>query len=270
MTHGKVTKVAVLSSTAFGYQCLKEAILGTPGIQVVGILTTPPEINIPRWGKPMIIKKHSIFDNFQLEAGCDVVVMRDKITTSYYLRYLEHWHPDLLLVLGWYYLIPRKVRESALLGCAGIHASLLPKYRGGAPIPWAIINGEKETGVTFFHMDDGVDSGDIIAQGSFAIEESDNCATVYEKATLASIKILREYLPRIAMGTAPRIPQNQDKATYFPLRRPEDGLIDWSWSAKRIRDFVRAQTHPYPGAFTYIEGKKVIIWDAEVMETNHY
>lgn len=266
MTHGQLTKVVVLSSTAFGYRCLKEGILCAPGIQVIGILTTPPEINIPRWGKPMGIRTHTIFNDLQAEAGCDIGVMRDKMTASSYLQHLDHWRPDLLLVLGWYYMIPRKVRESAPLGCAGIHASLLPKYRGGAPIPWAIINGETTTGVTFFYMGDGVDNGDIIAQKSFAIEETDNCATVYEKATQASIKILREYLPRIAVGTAPRIPQDQNQATYFPLRRPEDGLIDWSWSAKRIRDFIRAQTKPYPGAFTHFNNKKVVIWDADVME----
>lgn len=235
-----------------------------PGIQVVGILTTPPEITMPRWEKPVAISTHANFNN--LPVGCAIEILRGKVTADSYLQHLTRWQPALLLVLGWYYIIPREVREIASLGCAGIHASLLPKYRGGAPIPWAIINGETTTGVTFFYMSDGIDDGDIITQSRFAIGEDDTCTTIYEKATQASIKVLSECLPGIAVGIAPRIPQSHSQATYCPLRKPEDGLIDWSWSAKRIRDFIRAQTKPYPGAFTYIGNKKVIIWDAQIME----
>ena len=137
---------------------------------------------------------------------------------------------------------------------------------GGVPVPWTIINGETETGVTFFYLVEGIDNGDIIAQQKYSIEPHDNCATVYEKATLASIDILRKYLPLIAVGKAPRIHQDESQATYFPPRKPEDGLIDWIWSAKRIHDFIRAQTHPYPGAFTLLGDKKVIIWDADIIE----
>lgn len=212
----------------------------------------------------MAVRTHANFND--LHAGCDIEVIRDNIAADSYLQHLTRWKPDLLLILGWYFIIPREARESAPLGCVGIHASLLPKYRGGAPIPWAIINGETTTGVTLFYIVGGIDNGDIITQSNFAIEEADTCATVYEKATQASILVLREYLPRIAAGTAPRIPQDPSQATYFPLRKPEDGLIDWSWDAKRIHNFIRAQTRPYPGAFTYIEGKKVTIWDADILE----
>jgi methionyl-tRNA formyltransferase len=266
MMHGESVRIVLLSSTVFGYQCLKEGILGLPEVRVVGILTTPQSVNISYSEKSVVISTHVTFDDLAVQAGCDVIEMRGKMTGANYLQCIERWSPDLFLVLGWYYMIPRIVRERMRLGCVGIHASLLPKYRGGAPIPWAIINGESETGVTFFYLEDGVDNGDFIAQERFSIDENDTCAIVYEKATSASIKILREYLPRIAIGTAPRMNQDETKATYFPQRKPEDGLIDWSWSAKRIRDFIRAQTKPYPGAFTYINNKKVIIWDANVIE----
>jgi len=257
-------KVVVLSSTAFGYRCLNEGILETSGVKVVGILTTPPQINISYSDKPVVISTHIVFDDLAKQAGCELVEMRGKMNAPAYLEQIKRWHPDLMLVLGWYFMIPTKVRESVPLGCAGIHASLLPKYRGGAPITWAIINGETQTGITFFYMTEGVDNGAIIAQERFSIEDNDNCATVYEKATLASIKVLHEYLPQIATGTAPHISQDESQATYSPQRKPEDGLIDWSWNQKRIRDFIRAQTHPYPGAFTYIGEKKVTIWDADI------
>jgi methionyl-tRNA formyltransferase len=260
-------RLVLLSSTVFGYKCLREGIMPIPHVQVKGILTTSSQIEISYSEKPVELITHVDFSDLADQIGCEAVTLRGKINSASYLDHITRWQPDLLLVLGWYYMVPGKVRDSVPLGCVGIHASLLPKYRGGAPIPWAIINGDTETGVSFFYADDGVDSGDIISQIAFDIEENDTCATVYEKATLASIKILQEYIPRIAAGTAPRVAQDETQATYFPQRKPEDGLIDWSWNAKRVRNFIRAQTRPYPGAFTFIEGKKVVIWDADINES---
>jgi methionyl-tRNA formyltransferase len=151
---------------------------------------------------------------------------------------------------------------------AGIHASLLPKYRGGAPLVWAIINGEKTTGVSLFYFDQGVDTGDVIAQKKIEISDTDDIRTVYEKATLAAVDVLRESLPLIREGQAPRIPQDHANATIFPQRKPEDGLIDWTRTPDEIRNFIRAQTRPYPGAFTVLEGKKVTIWDADIVDLN--
>ena len=261
-------RVALLSSTSFGYACLADGLLHTPGVTVAGVLTTPAKIDISYSDGPLTISTHARFQALGAEFGFQVHELTGEMTASRQLQSLEHWQPDLLLALGWYYVVPRRVRESARLGTLGIHASLLPKYRGGAPIPWAIINGETETGASLFYLEESVDTGDIVAQERFSIRESDTCATVYEKAASASVKILREYLPRLASGRAPRIPQDEGEATYYPQRRPEDGLIDWSWSPKRIRDFIRAQTKPYPGAYTYVGGKKVLIWDADIFEAS--
>jgi methionyl-tRNA formyltransferase len=266
MSEEQMLNVVVLSSTTFGYRCLSEGVLQAPNIQLVGILTTPKNIEISYSYQPVEIKTHALFDDLANRVGCEVVLLTGKMDGHNYLQYIHKWNPDMLLALGWYYMIPRKVRESVPLGCAGIHASLLPKYRGGAPIPWAIINGETETGVTFFYFSDGVDDGEIIAQKPFPVALHDNVATVYEKATVASIEILREYLPKLAANTAPKIQQDHKQATYFPQRSPKDGLIDWSWDAKKIHDFIRAQTHPYSGAFTYIGGKRITIWDADVID----
>ena len=239
------------------------------GFRLVGILTTPSQIDVSDTGKPMAISTHTSFDDLAARVGCEVVEMRGKKTTAAYLQHLERWRPHLLLVLGWYYIVPRRVRQSATISCLGIHASLLPKYRGWAPITWAIINGETETGVTLFHLEDDVDSGDVVAQISLPIEERDTCATMYEKASHASIELLREYLPRLAQGTAPRASQDEGLAAYFPQRKPDDGLIDWTKSPEEVRNFIRAQTKPYPGAFTYIGGKKVTVWDADISPQEH-
>jgi methionyl-tRNA formyltransferase len=259
-------RIVLLSSTAFGYKCLKESVIPLQDVEVTGILTTSRHIDISFSDKPVDIKTHVDFTDLRLHVNCPVVQMKGKITSDSYLKHIVRWRPDLLLVLGWYYMVPKRVRESVSLGCVGIHASLLPKYRGGAPIPWCIINGEKESGISFFYLEDGVDTGDIIAQVSYPIDYEDTCASVYEKATWASIEVLRQYLPMIAKGTAPRFSQDESEATIFPQRKPEDGLIDWSWSAKRVYDFIRAQTKPYPGAFTFLRGQKLTIWKARIVE----
>ena len=262
---GVQVRILLLSSTTFGYKCLKSAILPIPGIKVTGIITTKKCINISYSNQPINISTYFEFTKIEKSINCYISVLSGKITKNKYLKAIDRCKPDLLLALGWYYIIPKVVRNAAPLGCVGIHASLLPKYRGGAPIVWAIINGEKETGVTLFHFDDGVDTGDIIAQKRYPILDNDNCKTIYDKATKASIEILKRSLPKLASGKAERIKQDESKATIYPQRKPDDGIIDWSWSAKRIKDFIRAQTKPYPGAFTVIKNKKVVIWDADLM-----
>ncbi len=172
--------------------------------------------------------------------------------------------PDVMLVLGWYYMVPAEVRELAKSGAWGIHASLLPKYAGGAPLVWAMIEGETETGVTLFKLDDGIDDGDIIDQKKFTIDDDDTISEVYDKAILASKEILAD-----ALNTYPNInfsPQDKSGVKVWPQRSPEDGRIDWNWDSKRIRNFIRAQTRPYPGAWTEINGKKVTIWDADISQ----
>ncbi len=170
---------------------------------------------------------------------------------------------DLLLVLGWYYMIPEKVRELTSHGAWGIHASLLPRYAGGAPLNWAIINGEEETGITLFRMKSGVDDGDIIRQVSFPIGPNDYISDVYEKATAASKEVLRAALTNI--GDLTFRPQNPEEIQVYPQRKPEDGEIDMTKNSKEIFDFIRAQAPPYPGAFfRTVDGKKIVIERARV------
>lgn len=256
-------RVALFSSTQFGLDCLKDALTKLPEVEICGILTTPRRIEISYSENPVTICRYADFTEWGTRLGCPVVRVQQPDARSY-CNHIETWNAELVLVLGWYYMVPERVRALAFKGCLGIHASLLPKYRGGAPLVWAIINGEKETGVTLFHLASGVDDGDIVMQRKFRIEPEDTCATVYVKATTASIRLLRKALPLIEEGTAPRKPQDHTHATSYPQRKPEDGFIDWSSDAKRIRDFIRAQTRPYPGAYTVISGKKITLWDADI------
>lgn len=170
---------------------------------------------------------------------------------------------DLILVLGWYCLVPKSTRELTRYGAWGIHATLLPKYAGEVPLNGDIINGEKEILVTLFRMENGVDDGDIIAQKSFSIEYEDTIRGDYEKATISSKQILAEVLSNIA--NIKFTPQDKNKIELFPQRKPEDGLIDWN----KIYDFVRAQTIAYPCAFSIINGVTLKTLDCKVLAQNN-
>ena len=256
-------KIVFMGATELGAKCCR-LILEKQLAEVSGILTIPQSFNISYSKKPVKNVLHADFHAIGEQYNIPVVEVEGKMGS--FAEQIKAMEPDLILVIGWYYMIPASVRDLAPLGCTGIHASLLPRYRGGAPLVWAMINGEKETGLTLFHMTDGVDDGDVVGQKKFAIEESDTIRELLQKTETASLELLEEVIPQFANGTAPRIPQDQSKATHFPQRKPEDGLIDWAKSPQEIKNFIRAQTKPYPGAFTFINGKKVMLWDADVID----
>ena len=233
-------------------------------VNLVGIFSIPEYFNIS-YDKNKVKNSNysdlSIIANKQKIPYYEIDSVLGKKTLDFKVT-IERLKPDVILVLGWYYMVPKSIREIPKYGSWGIHASLLPNYAGGAPLVWAIINGEKETGVTLFRMDSGVDDGDIILQKSFSIEHNDTIKEVYENATLASKNILDE----IFLKKTPIMFKKQDKnkIKVYPQRKPSDGEIDWNCSSDEIRNFIRAQTKPYPGAFTIINDKKIIIWEAKI------
>jgi len=201
------------------------------------------------------------FDDIAASLGVPLVAVRD-LNTEENVELVAALHPDLILVIGWTRLLGRAVLRLPPLGSVGFHASLLPRYRGRAPVNWAIINGERETGNTMFFLDEGVDTGDIIDQRRIPIEDGDDCATLYEKVAAAGIEMLLVHLPALKAGRAPRSPQDEFAATVMPRRRPQDGRIDWGQDARSLFNWVRALTHPYPGAFTHHGGRRLFVWRA--------
>ena len=256
-------RIVFFGATRIGYKCLQILAEKTIG-EVVGVFTLPKEFQTSYSLKPVNNVLYEDFRPLCKKLNLPVFEVQDNINS--YLKYLKDLQPDLIFVVGWYYMIPQSFRELASLGCVGIHNSLLPKYRGGAPLVWAIINGEKETGVTLFYMNDEVDAGDLIAQQRIYIENNDSIREILAKCERVSIRLVEEFIPKIRNGTAPRITQNHQESTVMPQRKPEDGQIDWSWSPEKIKNFIRAQTKPYFGAFTFINKKKVILWDADVFD----
>lgn len=175
------------------------------------------------------------------------------------LERVQLWKPDIFTVVGWYHTVPGSWRR--LAPAYGLHASLLPDYSGGAPLVWAIINGEKRTGITLFQFADGVDSVPIVGSAATDILYDDTIATLYARIQELGLQLLVDHLPRLADGTAMLQAQDESQRWFVRQRRPEDGFIDWQLPAERVRDFVRAQTHPYPGAYALFRGESLRVWD---------
>jgi len=169
--------------------------------------------------------------------------------------------PDVIFSFYYRHMLSEDILNLPVSGAYNLHGSLLPAYRGRTPVNWAIINGEKQTGVTLHHMIGKADAGDIVGQKAVEIEFQDTARTLYDKLCGAAKEMLAEVLPLIREGRAPRIPQDLTKGSYYSGRRPEDGRIDWSWPAVRIYNLIRAVTEPYPGAFGFLPGVgKILIW----------
>ena len=167
---------------------------------------------------------------------------------------------DLLFVIGWSQILRREVLSLAQLGVVGSHASLLPHDRGSAPVNWCLMRGDRMSGCTLFWLDPAVDCGDIIDQEPIPITPYDTCATIYEKVGQANARMILGLLEELSRGRLPRRPQGECEEQVLPRRRPEDGRIDWSQSADRLYDFIRALTPPYPGAFSWLGGTRYSIW----------
>ncbi len=182
--------------------------------------------------------------------------------TDKLLQDLAGVEKDFSLVAGWHHMIPARARALFPRGCAGFHASLLPLYRGGAPLNWALLSGEAETGVSFFELSDGIDDGDLYAQDRFPIDPEDDVGALVEKSAASIIKMMDDCMPSIVAGTHVRYAQT-GTPSYCGQRKPEDSLINWHCSADEIITLIRASARPYPGAYTYLDGQKVVIWRAE-------
>lgn len=172
---------------------------------------------------------------------------------------IKEFSPQLCIVAGWYWIIKPDLLKMVPEGWIGIHASVLPKYRGGAPLVWAIMNGEEETGISMFYFDEGTDTGDIIAQLKVKIGYEDNIRDVIKKVEKVAVKIIKQNYPLLLQGKASRMTQNHSDEIPFPLRTPDDGKIDWSSTDIKLYNFIRAQTKPYPCAFSFLLGSKIKI-----------
>ena len=178
--------------------------------------------------------------------------------------------PDLCIVVGWYWIIKPDLLNKVPHGILGIHASLLPEYRGSAPLIWPIINGDKKSGVTLFYFDEGLDTGDIVGQKEFKIDDNDSVTEIMKKAEALIEQLLEEYYPLLLESKAPRFKQDHSKATYCSRRTPEDGCINWNLTNVEIHNLIRAQTHPYPGAFCSYGENRLYLWKSSLFRQPYH
>jgi len=184
----------------------------------------------------------------------------ENINHPLWVRRISELKPDILFSFYYRRLVRPNILQIPPQGCLNLHGSLLPRYRGRCPINWVLVNGEMETGVTLHYMTPRPDDGDIVGRKAFPIADDDTALTLHRKATRAATQLLDELLPRIKTGAAPRRPQDHAQASCFGGRRPADGEIDWTRSAREVRNLVRAVTQPYPGAFSFVGDRKCLFW----------
>jgi methionyl-tRNA formyltransferase len=237
---------------AFGYGPLALASLAT--LERVGV--TPAAVVVPgnRTGPDVdLVRAHVQF------RGWTLLVQPPRRSLTPFLDTIRRLHPDLLLVWSYSMLLPPELIALARLGAVNVHGGLLPEYRGGHVMNWAIANGERETGVTLAYLDEGIDTGPVIAERRVPIAPADDAASVRGKLKEAGQALLEEWWPAIEAGTAPRVPQDESRARYHRLRTAEDGRIDWSASSAAIVNLVRALAPPWPGAFFVLGGRTMVV-----------
>lgn len=172
---------------------------------------------------------------------------------------VEQARPDLIFSFYYRALLPAALLGSARLGAFNMHGSLLPKYRGRAPTNWAVLNGEHETGATLHEMVARADAGAIVDQAAVPILPDDTARQVFDKVCVAAEQVLWRSLPALLAGNAPRLANDLSQGSVYPGRKPEDGRIDWWQSAERVYNLIRAVAPPYPGAFTEVAGRRLVI-----------
>ena len=193
------------------------------------------------------------------------VLQPAKARDELFISPLRKLQPDLIVVVAYGQILPQSILDLPKFGCVNVHTSLLPKYRGAAPIQSAILNGEIETGVTIMKMDAGLDTGEIISQTRTPILPEDNSQTLHDRLAQLGADLLVKTIPDFVAGKIQPQPQTKEGVSYAAKIKKEDGKIDWNLSAQEILNRLRAFT-PWPGAFTFLENSLLRIWKAETVE----
>lgn len=227
--------------------------------QVVGVVTQPDK----RKGRG----KAMAFPPVKEKAlEYDIPVYQPvKVREPSFIEELKKMNPDIIVVVAFGQILPEEILNLPPYGCVNVHASLLPKYRGAAPIQWSIIDGEKETGVTTMYMAKGLDTGDMLDKVVVSIAPKETGESLHDKLAAAGGKLILKTLSRLEDGTAERIPQNDAKSCYAKMLTKELGEIDWKQSAAAIERLIRG-LNSWPSAYTHLDGKTLKIWDADVEE----
>ncbi len=193
------------------------------------------------------------------------VMQPERVKDAEFINELKEIKPDIIIVVAFGQILPPDLINLPPLGCINVHASLLPKYRGAAPINWCIINGETKTGVTTMFMDECMDTGDMLLSMAVDIDDDETAGQLHDRLAVMGAKLLVETIEGLKKGSLPRKAQDSKKATYAPQLCRDTGRIDWSRDAKSIFNLIRG-TDPWPGCYSHLNGKRIKLWKAKVLE----
>lgn len=251
---------------------MKILFMGTPDIasgclekliekkyDVIGVVTQPDK-QVGR-GKKIVfspVKQVAIENNL-------TVYQPIRAKEESFVNEIKNLNPDVIVVVAYGQLLSKEFLDIPKYGCINVHVSLLPKYRGAAPINWVIINGEEKTGVSTMFMDEGLDSGDVILQSEFKLDDEITAGELHDKMTVEGSELLCETLDLIKEGKAPRTPQNHNEFTYAPIMDKNLGHVDFSKTAREIHNLVRG-VNPWPSAYTTYMDKKMKVWKTKVLD----
>lgn len=194
------------------------------------------------------------------------VIQHPKSNHANFIKTIRSLQPDLFIVFGYARKIPAALLSIPRLGCVNVHTGLLPEYRGGHVLQWAIIRGEKETGITLHYMVEEIDAGPIIARESIPIRDLDDAQSLSKRLIQLGGELLHSYWPVITSGHTHAIEQDESRACYYPLRTADDGRIHWHQTSRSIFNLVRALVKPWPGAFTFINDQKVVVYCCQIID----
>ena len=253
---------------------MKVVFMGTPDFavpslemliekhEVVAVVTQPDK---PKGrGKKMVypvIKEKALEHNI-------TVLQPNKVREEEFLEVLKELNADIVVVVAYGQILPESILNMPKYGCINVHGSLLPKYRGAAPIQWSVINGEKKTGVTTMYMAKGLDSGDMLLKGEMDILEDDTFGSLRDRMSLVGAKVLEETLEKIQSGSVERIEQNHNEATYAPMIEKETGHINWEKGSDEIINLIKGMD-PQPGAFCIYKDEVLKVWKAVKAEDKY-
>ncbi len=244
-------KIVFMGTPDFAVPSLE--MLVSEGYEVVAAVTQPdkPKGRGNKLTAPPV-KEFAIKNGIQ-------VLQPAKIKTLEFVEQIRELQPDLLITAAYGKILSKELLEVPVLGCINVHGSLLPAYRGAAPINWAVINGEEKTGITTMFTDVGLDTGDMLLKRELDIGPDMTVGELHDEMAVLGAEVLRDTLLELKKGTLKRIPQDDSVSTYAPMMNKELGLIDWSKKASEIHNLVRG-TDPWPGAYTLLEGNRMRVW----------
>ena len=249
-------KIVFMGTPDFAAESLKEVYKA--GYKIEAVVTNPDK---PKGrGMKLIPSPVKVFAE---ENKLNVLQPQRVKNNIEFIEKIKKINPDVICVVAYGKILPKEILEIPKLGCINVHGSLLPKYRGAAPIQWAVLNGDKETGITTMYMNEGMDTGDMILKEKVAIDEDETTGELWDKMLVVGAKLLVKTLKLVEDGTAPRIKQGDDY-TIAPMLEKEMAKIDWNKSALEIKNLVRG-LNPIMGAYTYLDGKKIKFWKVKVL-----